>query len=290
MKKCPYCKTENRDETIFCTHCRHALPALPTLSSYVFLSILVAFVLIGLTSTFFSFRSSLMPTPTPLFNGQAAAGPLPTQTPDPVTLSACVQDSTNIRRGPGTHYETIGGLPSGTCMTILGRNEEGSWVSIVSDTHQTGWVATAALQAAGDIAQLSVRDNAAMRTSARPTLTSAEIAHGAQAYLTEIASTNIPQSPLSRYKMPCFETAHRIGEKVSCRMEKAYCDYLPTVESSPTVCSDRPQPDHTFALVAIGEDLSGYDGECLLVSGRLELERGVLQIRTLEPSQVSKCD
>src|SRR5215213_5516241 len=118
MKKCPYCKTENRDETIFCTHCRHALSATPTLSRYVFLSILVAFVLIGLTSLFFSSRSSLVPTPTSLFNGQAAAGSAPTRTPEPVTLSGCVRDLTRIRRGPGTQYETIGGLPSGTCLTI----------------------------------------------------------------------------------------------------------------------------------------------------------------------------
>ena len=161
---------------------------------------------------------------------------------------------------------------------------------MVSDDHQTGWVSAAALRVAGDITQVSVRDNAAMKTSARPTLTSAEIAHGAQAYLTKVAATNLPDSPLSRYKMPCFETAHRIGDEVSCRMEKAYCDYLPTLEGSPTVCSDRPHPDHTFSLIVFGEDWSEYDSQCLLVSGRLELDRGVLQIRALERSQISQCD
>src|SRR5215207_637792 len=288
MKKCPYCQTENRDETIFCTHCRHALPAEPALPRSVFLWVLVAFVLIGLTSTFFSFRSSPLQTPTALFNGLTAAGP--TRTPEPVTLSACVRDSTNIRRGPGTQYETIGGLVSGTCLTILGRNEEGSWVSMVSDDHQTGWVSADVVRVAGDITMVSVRDDGAMKNSAQPTLTSAEIAHGAKAYLTEIAATNLPQSPLSRYKVPCFETAHQIGSQISCRLERAHCDYFSALEGSPTFCSDRPHPDHTFTLVLFGEDWSGYDGQCLLVSGYLELDRGVLRIRVFEPSQVSKCD
>jgi hypothetical protein len=72
-------------------------------------------------------------------------------------------------------------------------------------------------------------------------------------------------------------------------MEKAYCDYLPDLEGSPTFCIDRPAPDHVFALVVFGEDWSGYDGQCLLVSGYLEVDRGTLQIQALQPSQVSSC-
>jgi len=143
---------------------------------------------------------------------------------------------------------------------------------------------------AGDISKVSVRDDSAMANSARPTLTSEEIAHGAQAYLTKVAATNIPQSPFSRYMVPCFETANRLGDHVSCRMEKAYCDYLPALEGSPTFCNDRPYPDHTFALIVFGEDWSHYDGQCIIVSGYLEIGMGVLQIEALRSDQVSYCD
>jgi hypothetical protein len=72
-------------------------------------------------------------------------------------------------------------------------------------------------------------------------------------------------------------------------MERAYCDYLPAAEDSPTVCNDRPRPDHTFALIVFGEDLSHYDGQCIIVSGYLEIAGGVLQIEALRSDQVSPC-
>jgi hypothetical protein len=197
---------------------------------------------------------------------------------------------TRIRRRPGTQSETIGGLASGTCLTILGRTEDASWVFIVSEDQQTGWVSASLLTDAGDISRVSVRDDSVLANPARPTLTSEQIANGAQAYLTEVASTNIPQSPLSRYMVPCSGTANRIGDHISCRMERAYCDYLPALEGHPTVCNDRPAPDHAFALVVFGEDWSEYDGQCLIVSGYLQIDRGALQIQALRRSQVSYCD
>ena len=295
MKMCAYCTTENRDEAIFCRRCRRPLQAGPAWkespSHNILIRLLVVFVLIGLTFYLFSSRSFLAPlaAPTPASNGIPITGPLPTRTQEPVTVSTCVRDTTRIRRGPGTQYETIGGMVSGTCLTILGRNEEGTWTYIVSNDHHTGWVDASLLTNAGDISGVSVRDHSAMANSSRPTLTSAEIAHGAQAYLTEVSATNIPQSPFTRYVVPCFETADRIGDQVSCRMERAYCDYLPAAEGSPTVCHDRPQPDHTFALIVFDEDWSHYDGQCLIVSGFLEIAGGVLQIEALRSNQVSPC-
>jgi hypothetical protein len=216
-------------------------------------------------------------------------GPAPTRTREPVILRTCVRDTTRIRRAPGTHYETVGGLLSGACLTILGRNEEGSWVSVVSDDHQAGWVAASLVSDAGDLRRLSIRDHLARINSSRPTLTSAEIANGAQAYLTQVAATNLPQSPLTRYMLPCFQTADRIGDQVSCRMERAYCDYLPATAGNRTVCNDRPQPDHVFALIVLGEDWSQLDGQCLIVSGYLKIAEGILQIEALRHDQVSQC-
>jgi hypothetical protein len=160
---------------------------------------------------------------------------------------------------------------------------------MVSEDHQTGWVAASVLPDAGDISRVSIRDDSAMANSGRPTLTSAEIAFGAQAYLTEVSATNIPQSSLTRYVVPCFETANRIGDYISCRVERAYCDYLPALEGSPTICSDRPYPDQSFTLIVFGADWSDYEGRCLLITGFLEIDRGLLQIQADSRSQVSYC-
>ena len=290
MKTCAYCTVENRDEAIFCRHCRRPLQAAQRPSRNVLIWLLVGFILVGLSTTLFSPGSFLRQTSTPVSNWMLTAGPVPTRTKEPITLSACVRDTTRIRRGPGTQFETTGGLLSGTCLMILGRNEVASWVYVVSEDHQTGWVDVSLLNDAGGISRVSVRDNSALANAGRSTLTSAEIAYGAQAYLTEVSATNIPQSPVTRYVVPCFDTASRIGDHISCRMERAVCDYLPTVEGSPTFCNDRPHPDHNFALIVFGEDWSDYDGQCIIVSGYLEIDKGVLQIQASSRDQVSVCD
>jgi SH3 domain-containing protein len=294
MKKCAYCTAENRDEAIFCNQCRRPLPARPSPPRIVLLWLGMVFVLTGLGSYLFSSHSlSEAPasqTGTEVSSSMLTAGPVPTRTQEPITMLACVEEPTRIRRGPGTHYETISGLPSGACLTILGRNEEASWVYIISDDDLTGWIAATTLTGIGNISRVSVRDDSAMVNTARPTLTSEEIAHGAQVYLTQISATNQARAPLSEYVEPCFEAVNRIGHEISCRLEKAYCDYFPEVEGSPTVCIDRPAPDHTFALVVFDQDWSEYDGQCLIVSGFLEVDWGMMQIQALRRDQISSCE
>lgn len=297
MKICAHCTTENRDVAIFCTRCRRPLTSTGTSeesSSPPLLGwILILVLLIGLASYLFwprqLARSTEIGTQMPVSNGVLTIGPEATRTLEPIALRACAWDTTRIRRGPGTKYETIGGMLSHICLTILGRNEAASWVYIVSDDHQTGWVDASILNIAGDISRVSVRDDSWVADSGRPTLTSAEIAYGAQAYLTEVSATNIPQAPGTQYVIPCFDTADRIREHISCKMEKAVCDYFPAVEGAPTICSDRPYPDHNFALIVFGEDWSRYDGQCLIISGYLEIDRGILKIQASQNSQVSFC-
>ena len=92
--------------------------------------------------------------------------PIPTLTtspalmaaPEPVSLKACVTNSEiNIRKGPGTDFEVMGGLVPGTCMQILGRNQDASWVYMVTEGNEAGWVASWLLTIEGDITRVSLR-------------------------------------------------------------------------------------------------------------------------------------
>ena len=287
MKICVYCKTKNRSETIFCQHCRRPLPSAPGLPRIAYVWVLMVMGLVGLGSYLFSSPSSVAPKATS--HDTPVGEPVPTPVREPVTILACIEEAARISRGPGTHYETVGGLPSGTCLTILGRNEEASWVFIVSDDDLTGWMPATALKDVGNISRVSVRNDYALVNPARSTLASAEIANGAQVYLTRVAATNHAQYPLGQYVEPCFEAVNRIGDQINCRMEKAYCDYFPEIEGSPTVCIDRPAPDHIFSMVIFGNDWTKYDDQCLIVSGYLESDRGMLQIQVHDRDQISPC-
>ena len=92
--------------------------------------------------------------------------PIPTLTPSPAlttppesaSLKACVTNSEiRIRQGPGTDFEVMGGLVSGTCMQILGRNQDASWVYMVTEENKAGWVAAWLLTIEGDVNGVSVR-------------------------------------------------------------------------------------------------------------------------------------
>ena len=293
MKICVYCKSENRAEAIFCQHCRRPLPTAPGPPRIAYVWFLGVMVLLGFGTYLFS--SSLFNAPTatqiqaPPSSEMMLDGRSPTPVQAPETILACVAASTKIRRGPGTHYETIGGMSADTCLTIVGRNEEASWVYMISDDDLAGWVAITVLPGIADISRISVRDSLALANPARPTLSSGEIAHGARLYLTRVSATNQPRSPLSKYVEPCFETANRVGDQITCRMEKAYCDYFPEEQGSPTACLDRPSPDQVFALVAFDRDWTEYDGHCLIITGHLEVDQGILRIQVYDRDQISSC-
>jgi hypothetical protein len=180
-------------------------------------------------------------------------------------------------------------MSAGACLTIVGRNEEGTWAYVISEEDLTGWVSASVLTMIENIDRVSVRDDSVMVNTSRPTLTSEELAHGARVYLTHVAATNNAKEPLIEYVEPCFEAFERIGDEITCKMERAYCDYFPEVEGSPTVCVDRPAPDHNFALIALDQDWREYDGKCLVVKGLLDIDWGVLQIHALRRDQVSLC-
>ncbi len=98
-----------------------------------------------------------------------------------------------------------------------------------------------------------------------------------------IVPTNTLKSTLNRLVPLCSDMADQLGERVTCQIERAYCEYLPGVNGSPTFCDDRPYPNQDFQLVVFGDDWSDLDGECLIVSGFLERYTGRLQIKAGSP-------
>ena len=77
---------------------------------------------------------------------------------DILTLRACVTTSEiRIRQGPATDFEVTGGLVPGTCLRILGRNQDASWAYIVTEDNTNGWVAAWLLTIEGDLNRVSVR-------------------------------------------------------------------------------------------------------------------------------------
>jgi uncharacterized protein YgiM (DUF1202 family) len=79
-------------------------------------------------------------------------------------LNACVaiHEAVRIRQGPGTDYEAIGALAPGACITILGRNEDSTWVYMETVDGFTGWAAAFLLTIDGDLSK--VAEKTMMRT------------------------------------------------------------------------------------------------------------------------------
>src|SRR5690349_5740437 len=99
---------------------------------------------LGILVILLSACSRNIPTPT----ATVTSNSFPTQTSVPTVpivleLNACVatDEVIRIREGPGTDFEAIGALAPGACITILGRNTDGSWVYMATADNFTGWVA-----------------------------------------------------------------------------------------------------------------------------------------------------
>ena len=80
-----------------------------------------------------------------------------------------------------------------------------------------------------------------------------------------------------------------VGETVTCRIKRAYCDYRPDVGGAPTFCNDAPYPSQSFTLLVWGEDWSDLDGMCIDVTGFVVRYKGKPQIVAESRSQVAPC-
>ena len=93
-----------------------------------------------------------MPTTSPQDNAAQQATPRPTRnpatpipTPTPVPRIAIVisDQPANVRGGPGTEFQVLAVAPSGVRMTVLGFNDNGSWVNVRLEDGREGWISSA---------------------------------------------------------------------------------------------------------------------------------------------------
>ena len=87
-----------------------------------------------------------------------------------------------------------------------------------------------------------------------------------------------------------YQASSYVGEHVSVKINRAYCDYFPSTSGKPTFCNDKPYPNNDFTMVVWDKDWSHYDGECIVVYGLVSMYKGKPEINVESFSQVSPCD
>ena len=89
------------------------------------------------------------PTPTPPPATPIPVGPTATALPNVTVVPVATQDpnlavvvaaALNVRAGPSTAYPVITTVPSGTVLTVLGRNEVNTWIAVRLADGTEGWV------------------------------------------------------------------------------------------------------------------------------------------------------
>lgn len=99
----------------------------------------------------------LQPTEEQQPTEEPQATPVPQPTAGPKQVTATTTDVLNIRQGPARTTTAIGKLPSGTTVTVVGRNADGSWLQIqIPEKDQLGWVSADFVTVEGDVNSLPV--------------------------------------------------------------------------------------------------------------------------------------
>jgi hypothetical protein len=91
-----------------------------------------------------------VPSPTPV-------PPTATPTPVPAPKFTANQD-VNVRRGPGTNYQLLGGISRGQSFEITGRNNASDWLQFTYNG-QPAWVFTNLVTVSGDAGSIKVAQN-----------------------------------------------------------------------------------------------------------------------------------
>jgi uncharacterized repeat protein (TIGR01451 family) len=96
------------------------------------------------------------PTPDPSNPNIEFQDPAPGSTPQGSTLTArATIDGLNLREGPDTTFNTLGTVPVNTQITVISRNDDGSWwyICCLPNSETRGWVSAQLLAPDFDVSQ-----------------------------------------------------------------------------------------------------------------------------------------
>jgi serine/threonine protein kinase len=117
-----------------------------------------------------------LPSATPTLRASST----PTDVPPTPTADAVIAiASLNMRSGPDTVYSLVGSYPQGTALTVLGKNNDGSWLKVQAVDGGSGWMFAANLQINRDLRTLEVAQ-APPRPTALPQPTNTRVVPPAQ--------------------------------------------------------------------------------------------------------------
>ena len=117
-------------------------------------------------------RGSPPPAPAPI---QAAQETEPEgegeATPPPDGPYIRIEGLTNVRRGPGTDFDTVGALPAGSTVAVIGQNEAGDWwqIGFEAGLDGKGWVSAEVVEFVGEAAAVPVVEAPTLDPTDQPT-------------------------------------------------------------------------------------------------------------------------
>lgn len=129
----------------------------------------------------------------PVIAGGGESSPAPVNDPAPAApaptggLNGTTTTILNFRAGPAITFPVIETLPAGTRVTVAGRNEAGTWLSLYVNG-KTGWVAQQYIRLSGSVEALPVAGLGSEENAAPPPATSQnwDIVSGIDGYTREI--------------------------------------------------------------------------------------------------------
>ncbi|MBN1583601.1 MAG: SH3 domain-containing protein [Anaerolineae bacterium] len=100
------------------------------------------------------------PTPTPEPDPTSTPEPDPTPTPEPTKVetnqtATVTSNVLNLRSGPGTNFARLGQVRQGDALSILGKNDAGTWIKIVTPDGTEAWISLDYVTLSVAIAQIA---------------------------------------------------------------------------------------------------------------------------------------
>lgn len=87
----------------------------------------------------------------------------------------------------------------------------------------------------------------------------------------------------------CKNTGAYAGQRVTCTIQRAYCDYSENTYGGQTFCNDAPYPNNHFTMLVWDRDWTHYNSRCIVVTGAVSIYDGKPQIIVTSTSQVDYC-